>query len=171
MNLSMPRFPSLLLALAICCMMSTGCSSNIHESPESLGKAFFEALVANDEAGIGKFFPGQDDWESMAKLREVPEDKYDEFKKDFQRRIEDSEKNEGSRFKVLQERAKEAGLDFSKAELDEVVVTKESMNETPPMANIEIRFQVEGKKQTMKVKNLGRLDKGWFLNRIPNWKP
>lgn len=165
------RFQVFLVVFLACSLLGTGCSSDIHATPEALGKAFLEVLTSGDEAGIAQFFPGEEDWESMAKLTKVPEKEYDNFKKDFQRRVSNSQENEGSRFQILQERAKEAGLDLSKAVFVKLESREYDSDEGLKLADVHLFFTVDGDRQIIRLNQIGRLDRGWFLNRIPNWDP
>ena len=166
-------FTSVFLLVALAWVVS-GCSSskvNVNETPESVGERFYELLVSNDSEGLKELFPQAKDWESMAKITMVPENKMDEFKEDFMRRIEMTTTNEVSRFGILQERVKTLGLDLAEAELDEVAKVREWMDEGLNLASVEIRFHIADDKHTIFLGNIGQLERGWFMNRVPNWKP
>ena len=166
-------FTSVFVLLALAWVVS-GCSAskvNVNETPESVGERFYELLVSNDSEGMKALFPEAQDWESMAKITMVPQNKLDEFKEDFKRRIEMTTTNEVSRFNILQDRVKELGLNLSEAELDEVVKVREWMDEGLNLASVEIRFHIAEDKHTIFLGNIGQLERGWFMNRVPNWKP
>ncbi len=166
-------FSNLLLALVmVLSLKSCGDgNTNVNESPEAVGKAFFKLLTDNNVEGLKALFPAEEDWESMAKITMVPPDKMDAFKEDFVRRIEMTHTNEVSRFNILQERARERSVNLKEAELGEVVKVREWTEEGLELASVEIRFSVGEDEETIFLGNIGKLDRGWFMNRVPNWKP
>ncbi len=143
--------------------------TNANESPEAVGEAFFKLLAENNPAGLKALFPGEDDWESMAKITRISPDKIDGFKKDFIHRIRMTHTNEVSRFNILQDRSRD--LNLKEAELREVVKVREWTKEGLELANVEIRFLLGNDQDTILLGNIGKLDRGWFMNRVPNWKP
>ncbi len=165
--------PSLFL-FALLSLGIYGCSgskANVNATPESVGEQFFQLLVNNNPDGMKELFPGEKDWESMAKITAVPEDKMETFKEDFTRRIEMTQTNEVARFKIIQDRVNERGLDLKQAKLDEVVKVREWVDEGLSLASVEIRFHIGEEQHKIFLGNIGQLERGWFMNRVPNWKP
>lgn len=161
-------FLSLIMVLSL---KSCGGEKNVNETPEAVGEAFFNVLKDNQPDGLKALFPGSDDWESMAKITMVPEDKIDEFREDFQRRIEMTHTNEVSRFNILLGRASEKGINLKKAKFDEVLMVREWTEEGLDLASVDVHFSVDGQNHKIFLGNIGKLDRGWFMNRVPNWKP
>lgn len=171
-SMQIKSFSYLFLALVmVLSLKSCGGETNVNESPEAVGEEFFNLLKENKPDGMKALFPAEEDWESMAKITMVPADKMDDFREDFVRRIGMTHTNEVSRFNILQERAAQIGLDLKKAKFDEVVKVREWTEEGLELASVEIKFSLEGENHKIFLGNIGKLDRGWFMNRVPNWKP